>query len=219
MSEAELLIWVRGPLLEAALFIFLLGVVARILAMVLLGRKPDYAEARGSAVQGGIRTLVTRFIPDPGTWQRSTFIVVAGYLFHIGFFIVVFLFAPHILVFQDILRLHWPSLPTPMVDATTLVTLLTLLALLLHRLYDKVRRFLSRFQDYLVWLVTMLPLITGYLAFHRLGLAPKTLIIMHILSVELLLVVFPFTHLMHAFTAFMARYYNGAVAGFRGVNS
>jgi hypothetical protein len=32
-------------------------------------------------------------------------------------------------------------------------------------------------------------------------------------------VVFPFTKLIHAFTLFMARYYNGAFAGRRGVES
>jgi nitrate reductase gamma subunit len=64
-----------------------------------------------------------------------------------------------------------------------------------------------------------LPLVTGYLAFHRIGLAPPMLIALHILSVELLMVIFPFTKLMHAFTLFMARYYNGAIAGYKGVHS
>ena len=80
-------------------------------------------------------------------------------------------------------------------------------------------RFLSGFQDYLVWLVTILPMLTGYMAFHRVGLSPPMLIAIHILSVELLMVVFPFTKLMHAFTLFMSRYYNGAIAGYKGVNS
>jgi nitrate reductase gamma subunit len=80
-------------------------------------------------------------------------------------------------------------------------------------------RFLSRFQDYLVWLVTFLPMVTGYFAFHRIGLAPQHLVAIHIASVELLMVVFPFTKLMHAFTFFIARYYNGAMAGYKGVNS
>ena len=66
---------------------------------------------------------------------------------------------------------------------------------------------------------TTLPLVTGYLAFHRIGMSPAMLLAIHILSVELLMVVFPFTKLMHAFTLFMARYYNGAIAGYRGVNS
>jgi nitrate reductase gamma subunit len=71
-----------------------------------------------------------------------------------------------------------------------------------------------------VWTVTFLPLLTGYLAFHRVNVAsPQQLLILHILSVELLMVVFPFTKLMHAFTMLTSRYYNGYIAGRRGVNS
>jgi len=219
MTETELLMWARGPALQIATIIFLLGVLVRILEILVLGRKANLAAARGSAVAGGLRTIVTRFFPDRGTLQRSTFNVVAGYVFHIGFFVVLFLFAPHVLVFRDVLGFGWPSLPTPVIDATTLVTIVALLAVLVHRVRHKVMRFLSRFEDYLVWFVTILPLITGYLAFHRIGLTPPSLIAIHILSVELLMVVFPFTKLMHAFTLFMARYYNGAISGYRGVNS
>jgi nitrate reductase gamma subunit len=220
MSETELLLWVRGPALQIATIIFLLGVVVRIAEILMLGRKKNLAEARGSAVAGGLRTIFSRSIPDRGTLQRSTFNVVAGYIFHIGFFVVLLFFAPHILVFEDVLGVSWPSIPTPVVDAVTVVTIIALLAVLVHRLQHKVMRFLSRFQDYLVWLVTILPLVTGYLAFHRVGVAsPPMLITIHILSVELLMVIFPFTKLMHAFTLFMARYYNGAIAGYKGVNS
>jgi nitrate reductase gamma subunit len=42
---------------------------------------------------------------------------------------------------------------------------------------------------------------------------------LHILSVELLLVVFPFTKLMHALTFVIARWFNGAIAGRKGVQS
>ena len=220
MSETELLLWVRGPALQIATIIFLLGVVVRIGEILMLGRKKNLAEARGSAVAGGLRTIFSRSIPVRGTLQRSTFNVVAGYIFHIGFFVVLLFFAPHILVFEDVLGVSWPSIPTPVVDAVTVVTIIALLAVLVHRLQHKVMRFLSRFQDYLVWLVTILPLVTGYLAFHRVGVAsPPMLITIHILSVELLMVIFPFTKLMHAFTLFMARYYNGAIAGYKGVNS
>ena len=220
MSETELLLWVRGPALQIATVIFLLGIVVRIVEILMLGRKKNLAEARGSAVAGGLRTIFSRSIPDRGTLRRSTFNVVAGYTFHLGFFVVLFLFAPHILLFQDVFGVSWPSLPTPIVDATAVVTMIALLAVLVHRVLDPVMRFLSRFQDYLVWLVTILPLATGYLAFHRVGVAPPAvLLVVYILSVELLMVIFPFTKLMHAFTFFMARYYNGAISGYRGVNS
>jgi len=219
MSETELLLWIRGPALQIATVIFVLGAVVRIAEILLLGRKKNLAEARGSAVAGGLRTIFSRSIPDRGTLQRSTFNVVAGYVFHIGFFITLLFFAPHILLFHDVFGISWPSMPTPIVDATAIVTIIALLAVLAHRLRHPVMRFLSRFQDYLVWLLTILPLITGYLAFHRIGLAPPILMALHILSVELLMVIFPFTKLMHAFTLFMARYYNGAIAGYKGVHS
>ncbi len=219
MTETELLMWARGPALQVATVIFLLGILVRILEILVLGRKANLAEARGSAVAGGLRTIVTRSFPDRGTLRRSTFHVVAGYVFHVGFFVVLLLFAPHILLFRDVLGFGWPSIPTQIIDATTIVTIIALLAVLVHRVQHKVMRYLTRFQDYLVWFVTILPLVTGYLAFHRIGLTPTTLIAIHILSVELLMVVFPFTKLMHAFTLFMARYYNGAIAGYRGVNS
>ena len=219
MTETEFLLLVRGPLLQGATVIFMLGIVVRILEIILLGRKANLAEARGSAVAGGIRTIVTRMVPDKGTMQRSVFTVVSGYIFHIGLFVTILLFAPHILLIEEVFGVSWPALPTPVVDATTVVTMIALLAVLAHRLKDPVKRFLSHFQDYLVWLVTFLPLFTGYIAFHRIGMQPPALIALHILSVELLMVVFPFTKLMHTFTLFMARYYNGAISGYRGVNS
>ncbi len=219
MTETEFLLWVRGPALQVASIIFILGIAARVLEILILGRKSDLAEARGSAVAGGLRTIVMRTFQDAGTWKRSTFTLIAGYVFHIGLFITILLYAPHILVIEEVLGVSWPALPTPVVDATAVITIIALIAVLIHRLSDPVIRFLSRFQDYVVWFVTILPLITGYIAFHRIGLSPPMLIAIHILSVELLMVVFPFTKLTHAVTLFMARYYNGAISGYRGVKS
>jgi nitrate reductase gamma subunit len=219
MTETEFLLWVRGPAFQIATAIFVVGILVRILEILLLGRKPNLAEARGSAVAGGLRTIITRSWPDRGTFKRSAVTLVGGYVFHAGLFVTILLFAPHILVIDEVLGISWPALPTPVVDATTVITIIALVAVLLHRIKDPVLRFLSRFQDYFVWFLTILPLITGYVAFHRVGLPPPTLIAIHILSVELLMVAFPFTKLTHAFTLFMARWYNGAIAGYRGVNS
>ena len=132
---------------------------------------------------------------------------------------VIFLYAPHILFFKDLLNVSWPALPSTVIDAATVITIIALVALLVHRLKDPVKRFLSTFDDYLGWFVTILPLVTGYIAFHRIGLSAPTLIAVHILSIQLLMIVFPFTKLMHAFTIFLARWYNGAISGYRGVQS
>ena len=219
MSAAELLMWIRGPALQFATVVFLIGVVVRILEILVLGRKQDLAAARGSALAGGLRTIFSRSVPDHGTLQRSTLNLIAGYIFHFGFFLALFFFAPHILLLHDVFGVYWPSLPTQFIDAVTVVTMITLLAVLVHRINNKVMRYLSRSTDYLAWLLTFLPVLTGYLAFHRIGLSPPLLMALHIGSVELLMVLFPFTKLMHAFTLVMARYYNGAMAGRKGVNA
>ena len=219
MTVTELLTWVRGPGFQIATVIFVLGILLRLAEILMLGRKANLAEAKGSAMSSGLRTIFTRTIPDASTFRRSAFTITTGYIFHIGLFVVIFLFAPHILVFKDALNISWPALPSTVIDATTVITIIALIALLVHRLKDPVKRYLSNFDDYLGWFVTILPLVTGYIAFHRVGLPAPSLIAIHILSVELLMIVFPFTKLMHAFTLFLARWYNGAISGYRGVQS
>ncbi len=219
MTEIEFLSWVRGPGFQIASMVFVFGVIVRLAEILALGRKTNLAEAKGSEMSGGLRTVFSRFIPQSDTLKRSLFTVVSGYVFHLGLFIAILFFAPHILLFKELTGISWPALPTPVVDAATVMTLIALIAVLIHRIRDPLMRFLSHFQDYLVWLLTFLPMLTGYLAFHRVGLSGTSLLAIHILSVELLLVAFPFTKLMHTFTFVISRWYNGAVSGFKGVQS
>jgi len=219
MTETELLTWARGPGFQIATIIFVVGIMLRLFEILMLGRKANLAEAKGSEMSSGLRTIFTRTLPDASTFKRSTFTITAGYIFHIGLFVVIFLFAPHILLFKEVLGISWPALPSTVIDATAVVTIITLVAVLVHRLKDPVKRFLSNFDDYLGWFVTIMPLVTGYIAFHRIGMPAPTLIAIHILSIQLLMVVFPFTKLMHMFTLVLARWYNGAISGYRGVQS
>ena len=219
MTEIELLSWARGPGLQLATIVFVAGVVIRILEILLLGRKANLAEAKGSEMSNGLRTIVTRTIPDKTTFKRSSVTIVSGYVFHIAMFIPLFFFAPHILFFKDVIGVSWPSLPGAVVDAFAVISIIAMIAVLINRLTNKVMRYLTNFEDLLVWLLTFLPLITGYFAFHRIGLTAPSLLAIHLLSVEVLLIVFPFTKLMHTFTLFLARWYNGAISGYRGVAS
>jgi nitrate reductase gamma subunit len=59
----------------------------------------------------------------------------------------------------------------------------------------------------------MLAMLTGCFA---LGEASEGLRAFHMLSVELLMMYFPFSRLMHAFTFIFSRYFMGAAYGKRG---
>jgi len=215
----DFLLWVRGPAFNVAVAIFVIGVVARLLEILLLGRAPSHSEPKGSQVGPGIAEIFKRSVPLPDIVKRGAVTLVGGYIFHIGLFITIFLFVPHIEFINSVFGVRWPGLPNPVVDAVTVVTMVALLVLLVHRVRHPVKRMLSTSEDYLTWLVTFLPILTGWLAYHRI-VNPYPLVLgLHILSVELLMVVLPFTKLMHTFTVFISRWYNGAIYGRRGVQS
>ena len=218
-TYVDFLLWVRGPAFDVALAVFVVGVLLRLGEILVLGRTRELSQGRQGVWGPGLRTLVGRTFPERGTLQRASFRVIAGWVWHLGFLVSLLLFVPHIEFFHGSLGVSWPGLPNLLVDAVAAVTIVALLAMLVHRLTEPVMRFLSGFEDYLVWAVTVLPMLTGYVAYHRL-IDPYPLALgIHILSVELLLILFPFTKLMHAFTAFVARWYNGAIAGRKGVQS
>jgi nitrate reductase gamma subunit len=91
--------------------------------------------------------------------------------------------------------------------------------LLAHRLNNPVKRMLSGIGDYVAWAATLLPLLTGYLAYHHLLVEYTLMLSLHLFSVELLLVLLPFTKLFHTFSLFISRWYNGEVFGRKGVAS
>jgi nitrate reductase gamma subunit len=215
----DFLMWTKGPMFQIALAIFALGILARLVEIFVLGRAHNYAVPRGSAVVGGLRTMYKRFHTDPGTFKAVPFDVVVGIIWHIGFIVALLLFIPHVELIKATFGIAWPSLPNPVVDAVTAITLLGLVAALVHRLVHPVKKFLSTTEDYLIWGVTFLVVLTGYLAYHRI-INPYPLALgIHILSAEIFLIVLPFTKLTHIFTAFVARYYNGATFGRKGVQS
>jgi nitrate reductase gamma subunit len=218
MSAVDFLLWVRGPGLQIATIIFVLGIALRVFEIFMLGRKKNLAETRRSGVMDGFRVIATRSgHVDTYSTRHTKFTHYSGFVFHIGLFVTIFALTPHIEFFETFLGFAWPGLPTPIVDFITAVTLITLLAVLFHRITNPVLRFLSTGQDYFVWALTFLPLLTGYLAYHHLFFPYTWMLGIHIFTVLLLMVFFPFTKLMHAFTLFLARWYNGMLAGEKGV--
>ena len=219
MSEIEFLNWVRGDGLNLAIGVFLLGVIWRLIEIYSLGRKPDLSAPRHAAGASGLRTVFRRSVPPPGMLKRSPVSYVGGYIFHIGLAVVVFLFAPHIKLIESLVGLSWPALPSQVIDLVAVITLVAMVVVLVDRITKPVKRFLSTFEDYFTWTVTFLPVLTGYLAVKHLLLPYTTMLALHILTVEILLVVLPFTKLFHAFTLFISRWYNGDISARKGVAS
>ena len=216
MSDMDLLLWARGPGLQIALAIFIAGMLLKLFEIFSLGRKQDLSAPRPGNAAAGWKTIVSRSLPNRALLKRTFPTYLMGYTFHIGFFIALLFAAPHIQLFRNTVGLGWPALPNPLVDGASLLAIVALLLMLAYRLAHPVKRFLSTFDDYASWALTLAPLLSGYLAFHHLLLPYTLMLALHILSVELLLVCMPFTKLFHTVSLFIARWYNGDALGHKG---
>jgi nitrate reductase gamma subunit len=154
--------------------------------------------------------------PHAALLRPSLFSLLNGYLFHIGLAVAVLLFAPHILFVKSLTGLSWPALPSNIVLAVSVVTAGSLLAALVHRLSSPVLRLISRTDDYMSWLLTFLPVLTGIAAVGHIGARYETLLAVHILTVCGFLIWFPFGKLMHAFLLFFSRGATGVRLKHRG---
>ena len=219
MSETDLLSWLRGPGLQISVAVFLLGLVFRTIQNFMIGMGKELAEPKGSYIGPGLATIARRSLFHPGTTYRGYFTMIAGYTFHIGLLVTLFFLEQHILLFKSIIGFGWPALSPTIIDITALLSIAALITVLIHRFMDPVVRKLTDYQDYLAWLLTIAPLVTGYITMHPVGLSYKAALIVHIISVEVLLVAIPFTKLSHMVSLFISRWYNGAIAGYRGVKS
>jgi nitrate reductase gamma subunit len=218
----ELLDFARGPALQVAMVVFVLGVLWRLGGVLLLPRRPDLSPAREGApapLLGGLRTVLRRMWPRPEFVQRTWFPTVNSYVFHIGLALVVFGLTPHILFIRDLTGLGWPGLPSDLVYAAGVITLVSLLGALARRLTSPVLRLLSGVGDYLSWLLTTLPVLTGLATTADFGARYETLLALHILSIALFLLWFPFGKLMHAFLFAFSRSATGMRFSHRGVNA
>jgi nitrate reductase gamma subunit len=203
-----LLMFARGSALQAAILIMIAGMCWRLAGIFLLRGRPRFAASRHSVaaqIEGGVATIFTRFVPRRTFWPRIAVSVVLSAVFHIGLVIVLLGGAPHILLVHQMTGLSWPNLPKGLVVIVSGLTLASMIALLLRRAFHPVLRLLSTIDDYLSWVVVFLPVLTGVLLSGETIGGYGTLLALHILSVELLLIWLPFGKLMHGVLVFAGR--------------
>jgi nitrate reductase gamma subunit len=165
---------------------------------------------------GAAKGFARHLWPPKAFIKSSLFATVNGYVFHVGLAVIVFGMAQHILFLQGLFGFSWPNLPSGIITVAAIITLASLLAALVRRLTSPVLRLISTANDYFSWFVTILPVVTGLVAVSHLWAPYETLLAVHILSVALLLVWFPFGKLMHAFLVFLTRSETGIFYSRRG---
>jgi hypothetical protein len=207
-----LLSFARGPGMQVASLIFIAGMFWRLSGIFLLRRRVAHAAARNPfpiRLLGGAVAIFTRTIPRRTFWPRVGAGVALSYVFHIGLFIILFGGAPHILIIHEIFGLAWPGLPRGAIVIASGITLAALILLLVRRLTHPVLRLLSKPDDYISWAIVFLPVATGILLSGETIASYGTLLALHILSIEALMIWLPFGKLMHVSLVFAGRFVLG----------
>ena len=100
----DLLAFARGPAMQWATTIFVVGVLWRLVGILLLRTKPDLSVPRNPDKWKGLRLIALRSWPRKEFLGGTAFTEVMGYVFHIGFLVALFFYLPHVLFFTDVFR-------------------------------------------------------------------------------------------------------------------
>ena len=216
MSIIELL---EGPLWDISAAIFVIFAVWRLAFIVLTGRRRAKARPAGSPTLGALRTIIGHSLPAR-PFRRSArvwLVTLAGYSFHLGLFALLLFAAPHVAFIKDqILGFGWQPLPRWGFIVAAEFAFAGLLVLWIRRFVDPVVRLISRPDDHIGAALTFLVMLSGCFALQQ---AHVSLRAIHLGLVELWLIYFPFSSLMHTFTWPLSRGLTGAPAGRHGTRA
>ena len=216
----SLLDFALGPGLKWSLTIMIAGLCWRTVGIFLAHRRKDLSRPRSQAlVQGGLRAIITRSAPARELEKNIRFQHIAGYIWHIGLFITVLLYVPHIAFFESILGFGWPGLPTKIVMFASAVSLAILVMLAIRRMTNPVMKMITRPEDYISLVIMISVFVTGLMAYAHIGPRYETMLALHILSVELLFVWIPFSKLAHMIFWPLSRYRIGLYFERKGVKA
>jgi hypothetical protein len=214
----------RGPAFFGAFMILIIGLAWRTAGLVLFRWRHDRSKPRSASpvtsIVGGLRTVALRSVPPHELEKNITFQHFTGYAWHIGWFVTFLFLGSHLPLIRSILGFSWPNLPNGMLLVITAITLGILLTLYIRRLFHPVLRVITDLDDHVSVLLTIFPLVTGIAAFGHwspFGVRYETVLAIHLLSVEALMVWLPFGKIYHVVTGLVTRFRLGASMIRRGV--
>ncbi len=208
----------RGPLMWVATVIFLAGIIYRSIQLYLLTRKKERALYSAAPVKPKDRTPEERKMDLIVAFKHSLLgthpiMAIISTIFHSFIFIIPLFLLGHNLLLYESWGLSLFSFPDWLCDTLTAIFILIGLFFLLRRLIVPQVRIISTAYDYLVLGITVAPFLSGFFAYHQ-WFDYKTVITIHMLVGELMLMVIPFTKIGHMVFFFFVRIFIGSEYSF-----
>lgn len=207
--------FVNGIFWDISLVVFFVGIAWHLVIIFRHGKRKDFAEPRNSGISGAIMSNIHGFYPRKEISSRIRLQVIAGYMFHLGLFVLLFFAAPHVnFIAAHITGFSWMAIPYWAFIVASEIAFVGLILLWIHRVLNPVTRLISKRSDHIASILVFVVMLTGCMA---LGESSAELRAFHRFTVELLMIYFPFSALMHAIMFIPSRAYTGSLLGRRGV--
>jgi len=210
IKDPTLYNFVRGPLVWIAFIIFIVGSIYRVYSFINLVKK-DKTIMPFISLKYTLRSLFHWLIPfNSVNWRRRPVITIVTFLFHLGLVFTPIFLLSHNILWRESWGITWWTLPEEVADIMSLIVIFCCVFFFLRRIFAPEVKFVSFDSDYLILFVSFAPFLTGFLAYHQLLLVHKTMVILHILFGEIMLIAIPFTRLFHMFYFFLTRSFMGS---------
>lgn len=205
----------RGPLVWISLIVFVVGTVFQVFRFYALSRKAglsphvptiksdeNKSEEKKSffeRIKGLLKkTGRTVLAVHPVTITVST-------IFHLCLVLLPLFVLGHNELIGLALGFSLPSVSDQVSDILTVVILICCAFFLFRRIFLSRVRAITSVYDYLVLALATVPFLSGFLAFHQI-FDYRTVMIIHMLTGELMLMAIPFTKLTHMIFFFLNRF-------------
>lgn len=189
----------KGPLFYFALAILILG-LARLIVLALWGIAGAIRRAGDRRIPYArvLKETVAWLVPLPRLHRVQPVYSYASFFLHLGVILSGLALQNHIDILSANVGLAWPGLPRLWLDGITLAAMFATVYLVLHRVYIHRARVLSRPMDYLLLLLILNLLVSGYVAGRSWNPVPYDgLMLFHVANGLLLFVLTPFTKIAH----------------------
>jgi nitrate reductase gamma subunit len=211
--------FVEGQLVSIAFIVFILGFIYQGIQFFKLTKKKEWVfppspietEPKKKTAEQWITQCLHSF--NGTLWSTDRVLTVATSIFHVCLIAApLFLLAHNILLDQS-WGLSLFSLPESLADFLTVIVLICGAYFVGRRLFLARVRAISSIYDYVILLIAVAPFLTGFLAYHQ-WWDYKTIIFLHILTGEIMLITLPFTKLGHMLFFFLYRFFIGSEYSF-----
>lgn len=205
--------FVTGPLAWLTWTAFLIGSLWRIWSMYTLAKAKDASSLAFMSWKFSLRSIGHWLIPF-GTlgWRKNPALTAGTFLFHLLLFIVPIFLTAHVMLWDQFFGITFPAIPDPLGDYLTIVVIGLCAFFAIRRFQNPNVCYITKPADWIALAIVFAPFLTGFLAYRQV-LDYDTMIILHILAGEIMLVAIPWTRLSHMVFAVFTRSYMGSEFG------